>query len=535
MATDPVSHNVWGQGIRTSEEEKKPVAKLPGLCVFLCILSTPFSISLGADWSITPGMSVAEIYTDNVTLASPGSEEDEYITEISPSVMVRGDGARLTVDFAYRMQNLLYANDSDRNDIFNQLAADASAELVQDLLFLDLSSTIGQVNTTNTERITSDNLSDTGNRSNVYTFRASPVVRHHFGTFADFETRFSFDHEDTSGGDLSGTTSYATDAHITSGRGFNVLTWSAAFNQRNSRRDSGGENVDRQSSRGELRYRLHPKFNVFTTAGQENNDFAVTGRRGNNNGAYVTAGMAWTPSPTFTLQADGGINSKGAAVTWNPTRRTSLNLSYRDQDVGSNPGSTWQGSLAYRTRRTTWTATYREVTTTTQDVLLERNVLFPIDSDTQQPILDPEGDPISLSVFVPTLTDEVFIRKRFQASMTGNTGKSTINLLAFNEDREFQESQEDEKTFGGRASLAWRFATRTSAILTGVWRRTEFRPTDLSRGREDDRLDLGLRINRRIGPNIEGNLAYRYVKNDSNLSDNDYEENRVSAQLSVTF
>ena len=52
------------------------------------------STAIAAVWTIDPGLEIKGIYTDNVFLSAPGSEESESITSVAPILDVRGQGKR---------------------------------------------------------------------------------------------------------------------------------------------------------------------------------------------------------------------------------------------------------------------------------------------------------------------------------------------------------------------------------------------------------------------------------------------------------
>ena len=91
-------------------------------CILLC--ATPAE---AGDWDITPRISVAEVYSDNINLDDDDKEYD-LVTEISPGISVHGESARLRGDLDYRMQNTFFLRNSDGNGTFHQLNASGTAE-----------------------------------------------------------------------------------------------------------------------------------------------------------------------------------------------------------------------------------------------------------------------------------------------------------------------------------------------------------------------------------------------------------------------
>ena len=91
--------------------------------------------ALAGEWTFEPSVSVSETYSDNITLATSGSEQDDYVTQVNPSIKIEGKGKGLELDFDYTMQNIFYKNSTRDDDIKNQLSASGKATLVEDFFF----------------------------------------------------------------------------------------------------------------------------------------------------------------------------------------------------------------------------------------------------------------------------------------------------------------------------------------------------------------------------------------------------------------
>jgi uncharacterized protein (PEP-CTERM system associated) len=164
-------------------------------------------------WTVVPELSVKEVFTDNLFL-SASDEEEDFVTELTPRINIYGNGRRATVRVNYALQGLLYANNGDQNTHFHQLFSSGVCELVRQLIFIDGGATITQQNLTDTGRGVftnfgpgtflggvGDNISVTGERETVTTYRLSPYLVHRFGDWADAELRFEYDDVSQSGED----------------------------------------------------------------------------------------------------------------------------------------------------------------------------------------------------------------------------------------------------------------------------------------------------------------------------------------------
>ena len=485
------------------------------------------------DWDITPRISVGEIFSDNINLDDSDKESD-LVTEISPGISVHGEGGRLRADFDYQMQNAFYASNSDANGTFHQLNADATAEVAKDLFFVDASSTMGQALVSADQTISTGNLNNAGNRTDFYTYSLSPYLKPQFGGYADGLLRYTYSQVKYDGGTSDASTN-SFDAGLVSGRNFGPLSWSANYNYSDEQRDNAS-NTTYENADGQARYRISKHFSLVGSGGYSNNDFESS--QDVKNGSYWSAGAFLQPSRYYSLEAQQGNNLSTATVSLYPTRRTSLVVTYRDRQVGLNPGEVWSGSFSHYTRHTTWNASYLEDTSTQQQVVLQEGfVFFGIDPITGEVNTNPQ--PGDLIIYAPvgpvvSLTNEVIERKKASGTFGMKTGKTGLRFTVFDERRKYLTSLEEEETKGVSGSVNRQLAPRTNGILSGSYQRI----TDSGAGRDRDNTFLYLQteISRQIRPKLNGSLSYRYSTQDSGGGGgNDYTENRIEARLTAWF
>jgi hypothetical protein len=487
-----------------------------------------------ANWTIDPSLLVRESYTDNVDLDS-SDEESAFITEISPQVSIKGEGGRLKLNFNYRLQNILRSNGDEGNSTNHQLQADALAELIENLFFLDVNGSMGQANNSSTGRRSGDNISGSGNRNDFWTAGFSPYITPHLNGYVDGEIRYRFNTIHSDGDNVSNSDIHEQIIGLRSGSRFSKLTWSFNHTNREQKRDeSTSDDTQFRNTSGEIRLGLTREFSVFVQAGNYQSDFAGdTGSNSqNNNGSYTTYGGAWTPSRRFSIE--GGVGERNSFVTVNvaPTTRTSWITTFRDSDVGTNTGETWNTALSLRTRRTTWQVTYFEDVSTYQQTLLDQQIFNVFNNNGQ--LLG------QIPLNVPTAIDEVFTRQRGELSFTGNTGKSTVNIRAYTEKRRYQESGNNQDVLGWNASWNWRVAAKTNSILSFRWQKTEgdeviTAGVPSTTNSDETYKSTSLRINRSLSPDADANIEFLRTDQSSDDSTNDYVENRITAGITVRF
>jgi hypothetical protein len=498
--------------------------------LFLCLLHSP---THAKGWRITPSFTLSEVYSDNVSLAVKGSEKGAFITELSPGISIRNRASRNNLNLDYRMQNLHNAGGRGDFDVFHQLRFESSSEIIRNALFLDLGSNIGQQNISN-RTIASDNLSGGENRTNVTAYRISPYWTPHINGYVDGEVRFSYANlmldGDTPASDIE-TIGYS--ARLNSGKRFSRIRWLIDHSSETQKRSSGDEDVKFQESLAEIRAHYNRHFNVFTQVGYSDNEF-VGSNNSNKNGFFYSFGAKWKPNERFFVEAAWGNNSF-VTVDVMPTRHMHWVTTYRNKKIGTNLGNTWETHFDFRTKRSIWTASYLEDTTTTQQALLELQS-FAVEDEFGNTIVTPGAqNPVQSNIFLPTLSDEVFVRKSGAISVSYRSGKTALSARFTSENRVFQETGVTNDVIGVSGSFDWQFTKLSSFFIRPSWMHTT--DEDLS----EDRFDVVLGFSRRIPVNIgrSGRLfaqaQYRYVNQSSDQPENEYQENRIAANLLLSL
>jgi hypothetical protein len=501
----------------------------------------PFSYNI----TVTPSVSAQEIYSDNINLAPSGKEKGAFVTDISPGISIIGQSARSQLNLNYRMQNLYNAGGNNELTTSNQLQYNSHNTFIQNRLFLDSQSSISQQNL-NSERIANDNISGAVGSTTVSTFGLSPYWTPQFGNYASGSLRVNFNTVTTDAASSnktgSATTSGISDSmtlaeliQLNSGSEFQRFNWSLSHNNTNNYRDNAGKvgssgDVKFQNSMATIRTSIHQYFNLFVNGGYSNNSFQTKNNQ-NTNGLSYTFGGQWTPSQFYSVEVGIG-NNNHITVNVAPIQRLTWATTFRKNDIGLNSGKTWQTALNYHTSHSTWSLTHDNDTTTAQEILLQQRT-FNVQDSAGNTIFDPvTNQAIQRSISLPTLTNDVIVRQKWNFSASYNTGKSTIGANAFNEDRTFELTGNTQTVKGISATWDWQFATKTSAYVRPLWQQTEGGVTNS----KSDRYDFTVGINESITQNINGKLEFRHLNqlSDLNLA-NDYQENRATASLFMRY
>ena len=503
----------------------------------LAVVITSLFCSVGAnaaDWRIVPHVDLREIYSDNVRLAPSGTENADFITEISPGIGITGNGPNLKFKANYAFQYFRYADDTKGNSSHHKLDAATNIDFVKDLFSVDGSASISQQDVALLGLGTVDNYAISGNRTTVKTVSISPYLHHNFRGIASGELRYSHTRADTSSAILASSQLDGVRIGITSDPSSRKLGWGLRYDAQRTERANANP-VDYITSSADLRFMVTPQFHLTATAGYDEYD-------------YVAAANADDPK--------GGFYKGG--FSWRPTERTSLSMSAGRRFFGK----TFALNSSIRSRSSVWRLTYDEnVTSTPAQFALNTtdstsdflNQLFrssiPDDGLRQQAVdrfILSAGLPPALSRTINYLTNQFFLQKTLQASVAMTGAKNTVLLTAFNTLRQPQSVLDSAALFTTPASLANTGETRQTGIsalwnwkvsaLTSANFSADLVRRKVNASSTEDRLrTYKIALARQIQPKLSGIIELRHAEQASDTAANNYRENAIMAFVSMKF
>jgi len=513
-----------------------------------CLLSLSYGLIFARtanafDWQIRPNLSFSEMFSDNLAL-SDAAKKSGFVTEVAPGLSLYGSSPWSNFNLNYRLQGLYNAGGRDAVDINHQLQMNSLFQVVRNTLFLQTNSSISQQNISNSF-IATDNLTGNRNRTETKTYGISPYWTPNFGQYASglFKVGYqntsfdnsNFDNPTSINNLISDTETFSRQARLSSGAKFGIVKWNLNYSSQDQKRDFGRD-VRFEQYQGDARYYLNRKFNIFGIGGYENNDYQTLNNN-LHNGFFYTFGGQWTPSKWYSLEAGYG-NNKHVTVRFNPSDQLTSVVTYRNKEVGLNTGDSWDVNINYRARQAMIGARYSQQTTTVQDILLQQVTFFTWDGTTR----DPSGQPLfdTINFNLPFLVNDVIVSKQANLTFGYQTGKSYYNLSLYNTRRSYELNPQEDDVYGATASWQWQFAPRLNFYLRPTW---QF--TDISNAADvafsNKRYDVALGFTRAIPINLgrplmmNTRLEFRHIDQMSDSSDNDYTENRATANFAVRF
>lgn len=484
-----------------------------------------------AEWKITPTVNLTETYTDNVTLAPADQKQSSFVTQTMPGVDISAVGAQARIKLNYQMQNLYYSSGANGVKTNHLLNADANAELLKDLFFLDGTATVNQQNLSPFAAESASNLNLTNNRAEIRTYNVSPYFRHAFDQTASAELRYTRSSVSSSAGGTIDSTGDHTSFSIKSGTAFQKVKWGFVYDDQKTKFDNSITSIDTQSAGINLGYYLTPRFSLTMTGGYEKNNYiALNGEK--PAGAYWSAGFDWEPTERTSLILSAGRHFYGTAYTLTASERT---------------------------RATTWSLGYNEgITTTSQQFQVPGNINTSTflnqlwqtsvpDPVLRQQLVDSfirtNGLPASLAQSINTYSNQVFLQKSLQGSVAITGAQNTVLLSIYNTLRNAQSAPLGPvdpsnpnaltNTKQSGANVMWNlvFSPRTSANVSLGYNRAS---ADLT-GERDNNYLFRAAVSRDLQPKMKATLEYRRNQKDSNLSANNFQENALSLFLLMSF
>lgn len=499
------------------------------------VAATSCSVCIGnavaADWRISSSIAAKETYTDNVRLSPRGTEQSDWITELSPRVGVAARGARLQLNADYTFTYRMYANNDQANGHNNALRSSALLDVWDRKLFLQGSASVAQQNISTLGAISSSNVNLNSSRTEVRQASLSPYWVSRLGSFANLRAQLNVSRAESDGAArVLSTDTQGTQLSLSSGPSFSDLGWNVVYSNNQTESTSGQfSKRETENYTATLQYRLWPTLSALLTAGRDHNTFGNA--RGTTGGSFYTVGVNWVPSTRTSVNAQVGERYFGKTAALDASHRTRLTtwqLSYSEQIV------TTPGLFSLPLSVDTFAAVDRLFLAQFPDPIERQQIV--------EAFIAQNGLPTTLTTSVDFLTNQVSLAKRLQGVFGLRGVRSSLLISVFHSDRESQTTDAPVLTtdpfalsnsvvqVGYSGVLSWRFSEFTSGSASVAQQKSK---SVGSRTDKNNTLRLGL--THRLGPKLTGSVEYRFLDRDSSAANADVRENAVVGTLNMSF
>jgi hypothetical protein len=395
---------------------------------------------------IVAGVTLGELYTDNLTLAASGQpRQSSWITQVQPFFRGARSGPRFSGVVDYTLTGYLYAGQSRSNQLAQDLDARGTFAVIPQHLFVDGMASYGREVINNELSSGSGTFFLDNNHANVAAGSLSPYWVQDFGRGGLMLLRYTW-----------GRVMY--DDHGISGRNAGLL------------------NGITDSTSNALQFSLSsPEYQTWGwNVGYSDQRIEPDSGRGIEY-AIAKLGTSWQVSNNVKLLAEGGKESrflpdgesrKLGATFWNAGFEWSDARTHLRMLAGHRfYGRSYEFSLSRTAALLTTSVSYIEQPTDLNQQLLGRNPA--------QPISTPIGIP---GVDVGSLRNrQVYLMKRATASATYTMPSSSLSLALYDERRTyFTLDHRQEKVASGE--LTWRFDIGAFTAVTPMlgWQKRQF-------------------------------------------------------------
>lgn len=398
---------------------------LPFACLMLTLVSIP---SHSAPWEFDAAADLSIIFSDNVTLAPNGEEEDDFLYLIAPTLSWKTDGDRLDADLRYRPEAYFFQDTVDADNVFHTVDASSTIALVRDALFVAANASNYYTIISPDERVPSSNLPVSSNRAESTVFEIRPYWEQDLG-FANVLAEASLNDTSYSAEDSLRADS-VRDNEIRRGL-FSLnnhqlqqgLAWGLMYQYRRVEYDQSTP-WDHQMASADLGYWINGVVRIFASGGMES---------------------------SYQNFLDPSLDEEfwESGFQYTPNQRLDMEVAVGERSFGTS----YRARMSYRLRRGQTTLTYTEQPSTQGETTAGRRPLALLDN------LDNFLDR-------PGATDR-FVRKRGQWQTSIDLAKSSLSLRIFSEERTQRTTNDgdplrSERHHGAALRWEWRLGTKST-------------------------------------------------------------------------
>lgn len=499
----------WGQGL------------VSGATAALAATALGCGVAVAASWEFTPTISGSTEYTDNVRGTNSGAESDLVFTA-RPGFALRGTGARLRLNLNASVAAEHYLDTEDLGGYTPRISGSANAELVENHLFLDASSSYRRSILNRNNAVSSSDRDLGSNQSDVLNLRLSPSLRFGFNRWATSTTRLNLTHtmhdvlnenDDPGAGSTSDATVIGLTETIQSGSRFNRFGWSLTGSHTRTRRESGtgntgaGDTFKRSNVEATARYSVYRWLTPNVRVGMDRfSDNSLSGD--SRDGTYWLVGVDLRPGPRS---------------------RLSFSTGRRFDDTTYDGSFSYTVSSALRVN-----GSYSETVTTQQELESDPFEFVGVDPlgnliDTRTGLAIEPGAP----GFDQSFTDVVFRSRVFRMGLSGSRLRNTYNVSWFVSRRDTDGSltPRDTTTAGVSGSFSRQLWPDLRLSING-----SFSDTADNIGADSRRYQVGSSLDYNLSDTLSTGLSVQHLKRSTDgPGDNTLSENSVVVTVRKTF
>lgn len=477
----------------------------------------------GRTLSVVPTLSISQTATDN-SRVNTGRGQSDFITQVSPGLQVRKTAGRVQGALNYSLTGIVYARNSDENNFQNTLNAFATAEVVSDRAFIDVTGNVSRQLVSAFGTQLADNTQGNDNQADVATFSVSPYVRGSLSGLVEYEGRLSHTTSNADGTNVSDSTVSGASLQLSGGNPRRLVSWSATAG-RQIYDFSEGRETESDTVRGVLTFAINPQFSVFAIGGRESNNFTDLEKEARNTHGF---GFNWFPTDRtrFTAERERRFFGDSHSVLFEHRMRRSAIRFSSSRDV-----TTDAERFSSRSFGTTFDLFFLQFASIEPDPVRREQLV--------NNFLRANGISPTAVVVGGFLSSGVTLDRRQELSFTLLGVRDTVTFLASQSDSSrldtVVQAEDDfsDSSFIEQRGFSVNWARRLTPISSLNLGLSQQKTTGSLDDQETELRSIALTWSSRLGPRTTVSLGARRSEFDS--STDPYDENAVTGSISMTF
>jgi len=481
--------------------------------LFFCLITLLFNSNIYAknNLELEKKITVGHGYSDNINLENTDKVSSQY-TEINPALSLNSKSKNIEATVDYNMQGLIYHKE-DKTNVHHNLLANTIAYLAQKSVIVQLNASVTEQLLDSTKNISSDNVSGSDNLTTTYTYSFNTTWNKKWNNTT--ESNFYYEHnwvnyvldEENNTNSIAATTTKTTGdvfrLELSGNTGIEDIYWQSMLEHQEARSNTNNNTL---STIGQINllYRYSSHLNYNLTLGHEKHQDIIR----------QDSGLFWE-----------------STLSWSPNAQKQLDISAGERFYGSSYGILFSSI----SKRLNWSLEYKEDITSTRDQLLVNTSPSQLSgTETDSGEIAQDNTPINSEIPYDNSNLSLYLAKRFTANMAYRFRKSTHNLDAFHEKRNYIDIRDEETNYGVSYKWDLAIAKRTSLSTSLGWLYKNQQQLNES-AVEQDIFSVNWSLERRLNRTLKANLSYSYQEKNSANRDDNYKENKVFLNLDKSF
>lgn len=471
---------------------------------------------------VSTGVTVAEAYNDNVNLEPNGSARSDYITSISPNLSVIDQGARVQLGLTYDPQLLYYAEGTAATGVQQRLQGVGHAEVYPETVFVDANASVQQYFLSSAGPIGPSTLTSSSNLQTVQSYSVSPYLRHHFGPYADSETRYAFGSVVVGGNTVAPVTTQEARQTLTSGDYFGRLGWILTGDSTwYDRGEVAGDPFSNTSAtdkygRADLKYLLYEGLSALGGVGYETlHDPTLLDQP---KGVIWDTGFQYQPTPYASASFTYGRRFNNTDYEFNG-----------EYDIGPSLKVLSSYTQTYQTGLTLVAANGSQLTLNQNGQLVNTATGLPA---TSNPFAFAASSPFGIS-------NQAFIDKRFQATIVATRFRNTYSVTGY-EDRQSGAAASagvggingNARSDGGNVNWTRQLWPNLASSLGGQYADITYEDGS---GRKDTIYGINAGLTYTFSATLTGQLSFARFSRQSNIPQDSLDNDILTVSLQKQF